>query len=129
MRGRTARRAATGDEGQGEVWRSVRGSLAARHRLRVLQGSGGLERGVGEGRELDADGVVGVDGAGAEDDGHDAGAGAAGAGEEAGAHEVGAEVVHEAARGAEAGEFDDGGGAEVEAGGEGEVAEIEVHGG
>lgn len=60
-----------------------------------------------------------MDEAGGEDDGHNAGAGAAGAREEAGAHEVGAKVVHEAARGAEAGELDDGGGAEMEPGGKG----------
>ena len=78
---------------------------------------------------FDADGVVGLDGAGGEDDGHDTCAWAAGAGVEGGLHEIGAEVVHEAAGGAEAGELDDGSGAEMEVGAEGKIAEIEVAGG
>ena len=65
----------------------------------------------------DLDGVAGGDGAALEDDGHDAGAGygfAFGGGGHAGVHEAGLEVVELLAGVAEAGDFDDGFGADGE---------------
>ena len=81
------------------------------------------------GRELDADEVFGVDGTGGEHDCHDADTGMAGTGSEAGLHETGAQLVQLEAGGAQAGELNDGIGAEKKAGGDGEGEEIKMLGG
>ena len=80
------------------------------------------------GRDLDADGVAGVDGAGGDDDGHDADTRLAGAGEKRGLHEAGPEPVELDAGCAETGELEDGRGAEMEAGGERKGEEVQVAG-
>lgn len=79
----------------------------------------GAQAGPGGGRELDGEGVAWTDGAGGEGDGHDAGLEEGASllvAADAGAFEPRAEVVQLEAGGAEAGDLDDGGGAEVEAG-------------
>ena len=91
---------------------------------------------MGFGWEGDLDGVVGVDGAAALDGGHDAGSAGALAGGVARAPEVlleaGAEGVDLRAGGAEAGDFEDGGGggvgADEEVGAEWEAEEVEAAG-
>ena len=87
---------------------------------------------VGRWREMDADAAARVDDAAREDDAHDAGAGgleAVGEAGEGGHHEAGVEAVHLDAGGAEAGELDDCGLAEAEAGLDGEAEEVDAEGG
>lgn len=99
----------------------------------MLDGAEGL---VGLRWEGDAEVVVGVDVAAAEDDGHDAGAAGALAGGVARAPEMlleaGAEGVDLGAGGAEAGDFEDGCrfvvGADVEEGAAGEGEEVDALG-
>lgn len=84
------------------------------------------------GRRMDADRVAGTNGAGGDDDGHNAGSAMDGADGRAavdGCLEAGLEVIDELAGCAEAGELDNGDEAEVEAGGEGKGEEVEAGGG